>query len=91
MKPFKAKFKRIETKYIVSQAQLDALKKDWAAYVEENDYAHSTIANLYYDTPTYALIRQSLEKPNYKEKLRVRSYKARASLPGRLRSSRPWP
>ena len=29
---------------------------------------------LYYDTPDYNLIRQSIEKPKYKEKLRLRSY-----------------
>ena len=76
MKPFKAKFKRIETKYILTKAQLAALQADWQHYVEANEYPTSTIANLYYDTSTYQLIRQSLEKPDYKEKLRVRSYQA---------------
>ncbi|MBP5281933.1 MAG: polyphosphate polymerase domain-containing protein, partial [Lachnospiraceae bacterium] len=33
-----------------------------------------TIMNVYYDTPDYRLIQRSLEKPAYKEKLRVRSY-----------------
>ena len=33
-----------------------------------------TIANIYYDTPDNALIRESLSKPVYKEKLRLRSY-----------------
>lgn len=32
------------------------------------------IYNIYYDTPDNFLIRQSLEKPYYKEKLRLRSY-----------------
>ena len=32
------------------------------------------IRNVYYDTDTYLLIRRSIEKPAYKEKLRLRSY-----------------
>ena len=35
-----------------------------------------TVCNVYFDTPDYALIRRSLEKPVYKEKLRMRSYRA---------------
>ena len=34
----------------------------------------STICNIYYDTPSHQLVRNSIEKPVYKEKLRVRSY-----------------
>ena len=37
-------------------------------------YGRTTIRNLYYDTDTYLLIRRSIEKPTYKEKLRIRSY-----------------
>ena len=37
-------------------------------------YARYTICNIYYDTDDYKLIRASIEKPIYKEKLRVRSY-----------------
>ena len=37
-------------------------------------YGRTTIRNIYYDTPNYRLARQSLERPVYKEKLRVRSY-----------------
>ncbi len=33
-----------------------------------------TIANIYYDTADNALIRESLQKPTYKEKLRLRAY-----------------
>ncbi|MGX7075870.1 VTC domain-containing protein [Globicatella sanguinis] len=76
MKPFKTKFKRIETKFILSQAQLNQLQPILDLYMEPNEFAHSTIANLYYDTEDYRMIRQSLEKPKYKEKIRVRSYSA---------------
>ena len=36
-----------------------------------DDFAHSSISNLYYDTPDFRMIRRSLEKPKYKEKLRL--------------------
>ena len=37
-------------------------------------YGRSTIRNVYYDTDNYRLIRRSIERPIYKEKLRLRSY-----------------
>lgn len=39
-----------------------------------DEYGESLICNLYYDTPDYRLIRRSLDKPLYKEKLRLRCY-----------------
>ncbi|MNW19369.1 VTC domain protein [compost metagenome] len=33
-----------------------------------------TITNIYYDTECNTLIRNSLSKPKYKEKLRLRAY-----------------
>jgi len=37
-------------------------------------YGRTTIRNIYFDTENYRLIRRSIEKPVYKEKLRIRSY-----------------
>ena len=45
-----------------------------APYMEPDPYGRTTIRNLYFDTDRFRLIRRSLEKPVYKEKLRVRSY-----------------
>ena len=39
-----------------------------------DDFGHSVIRNIYYDTDNYRLVRRSIEKPVYKEKLRMRSY-----------------
>ena len=39
-----------------------------------DEYGLDTICSLYYDTPDHQLIRRSLEKPVYKEKLQLRSY-----------------
>ncbi len=43
-------------------------------YMKKDVYGQYTICNIYYDTDDWRLIRASLEKPKYKEKLRVRSY-----------------
>ena len=37
-------------------------------------YGRTTIRNLYFDTDNYRLVRRSIERPAYKEKLRIRSY-----------------
>ena len=67
-------FKRYEKKYWLTAAQQDALLTAMRPYMIPDRYGRYTICNLYYDTPDYRLIRASLEKPVYKEKLRVRSY-----------------
>lgn len=74
MEPYQAVFKRKEVKYLLTEAQLFALRLALEAHMEPDDFAHSSIYNLYYDTPDFRLIRRSLEKPAYKEKLRLRSY-----------------
>lgn len=67
-------FKRVEKKYQISQQQRLALTQALAGRVQEDQYGLHTICNLYLDTEDYALIRASIEKPIYKEKLRLRSY-----------------
>ena len=44
-------------------------------YMQLDDFGHSVIRNIYYDTDNYRLVRRSIEKPVYKEKLRMRSYR----------------
>jgi len=67
-------FERIEKKYLLTPAQYQAMIRGMAFYVQPDEHPRYTIGNVYYDTADYALIRASLEKPVYKEKLRVRSY-----------------
>jgi hypothetical protein len=43
-------------------------------YMLVDEYGVHTICNIYYDTENDELIRNSIEKPVYKEKLRLRSY-----------------
>lgn len=68
------KFKRYEQKYLIDEAQLQKLKKLMEVFVEADKHGRSTVCNLYFDTPSHLLIRRSLEKPVYKEKLRLRCY-----------------
>ena len=67
-------FARFETKYFLTQKQYRAMLEGMAAHTAPDAYPRYTINNLYFDTPNFQLIRDSLEKPAYKEKLRLRSY-----------------
>lgn len=67
-------FKRVEKKYMLNMQQYKKLVQGIAPYVKPDTYSNYTICNIYYDTDDYKLIRSSLEKPVYKEKLRMRSY-----------------
>lgn len=72
--PFQTIFRRYELKYMITLEQKEKLMAAINAHMHPDKYGKSTIRNLYYDTDTYLLIRRSIEKPVYKEKLRIRSY-----------------
>ena len=67
-------FQRYEKKYLLTPAQYDAVKRGMAPFMKPDAHPIYTICNIYYDTANFDLIRTSLEKPVYKEKLRLRSY-----------------
>ena len=69
-------FERKEKKYLITRAQCEAIKCGLSARMQLDDYGATRIDSLYLDTPDRSLICRSLEKPLYKEKLRVRSYGA---------------
>ncbi len=71
---FQTVFKRYELKYLLSAEQKEKVLAAMEPYMKLDKYGRTTIRNLYYDTDTYLLIRRSIEKPTYKEKLRIRSY-----------------
>ena len=73
-------FQRFELKYILTRPQKEALLRTMEPYMRLDQYGRVTIRNIYYDTPSYRLIRASIEQPVYKEKLRIRSY--RQLVPG---------
>ena len=66
--------KRYELKYLLNAAQTEYLRERLKGHMEVDMYGKTSIASLYYDTPTYRLIRTSVEKPEFKEKIRLRSY-----------------
>lgn len=67
-------FERYEYKYLITRAQKESILKAMEPYMQPDEYGPTTIRNIYYDTEDYRLIRRSLERPVYKEKLRLRSY-----------------
>lgn len=67
-------FQRYESKYLMTLSQQQTVLAAMRPYMEPDVYSHSSIRNLYLDTPDFRLIRRSLERPVYKEKLRIRSY-----------------
>jgi hypothetical protein len=67
-------FKRYELKYLLSKEQRRLIEQAFAEHMTADVHGRSTIFSLYFDTPDYLLVRRSIEKPLYKEKLRVRSY-----------------
>ena len=67
-------FRRRELKFILGPEQRQLLERVMQERMVPDKYGRKTICNLYYDTADFRLIRHSLEKPVYKEKLRLRSY-----------------
>lgn len=65
---------RIEKKYLLDDKQYRAFSELAAEHLKQDEYGLHTICSLYHDTDQFDLIRKSIEKPKYKEKLRVRSY-----------------
>lgn len=67
-------FQRYELKYLITREQKEFLLQVMEPHMKLDQYGHTTIRNIYYDTDNYRLVRRSIEKPAYKEKLRIRSY-----------------
>ncbi|MEQ6205112.1 polyphosphate polymerase domain-containing protein [Enterococcus mundtii] len=67
-------FQRKETKYLIPTAQFHSFLKDLKKQMQIDEYGLHTILSLYFDTPDDRFITNSMTKPKYKEKFRVRSY-----------------
>ena len=67
-------FQRIEKKYVLTPEKYELLRAKLSPYIEEDEFGLSAICNIYFDTDEGELIRRSIDKPIYKEKLRLRSY-----------------
>jgi SPX domain protein involved in polyphosphate accumulation len=71
-------FKRYEKKYLMDEAAMRRLLPTILEHMEPDKFCRGgqtyEICNLYFDTEGFDVIRESLAKPFYKEKLRLRSY-----------------
>ena len=67
-------FKRYEKKYLLSREKYESLRQLLDPHIVPDEYFESTVCSIYYDSDDYHLIRYSIERPVYKEKLRLRSY-----------------
>ena len=65
---------RVEWKYILSAEQTKFFCERLKGHMEPDAYGLTTIQSLYYDTPDRKLIRTSIDKPEFKEKIRLRAY-----------------
>lgn len=74
MKKCQAVFARYEKKYLLNRTDYAKMRRALEGIAQTDQYGQHTICNIYYDTNDFSLIRASLEKPVYKEKLRLRSY-----------------
>lgn len=72
-------FERYEYKYLLSPETFHFLSEQLQPHLEHDRFHMSTVCSIYYDTSNYSLIRQSIDGPVFKEKLRLRSYNVPAS------------
>ncbi|MCF7931770.1 MAG: polyphosphate polymerase domain-containing protein [Acholeplasmataceae bacterium] len=73
-----AVYNRYEQKYILTKEARDTLIPLLETYLDYDTYSGPkksyVVRNIYYDTDDYNVIRESIQKPVYKEKLRLRCY-----------------
>jgi len=67
-------FKRHEAKYLITEAQATALMPTLSRHMVRGKFDAYLVQNLYYDTENWDVVRRSIEKPVYKEKMRLRCY-----------------
>lgn len=67
-------FARTEQKYIISTEQFNYITAIFSLHMRADEHGESTIHSIYYDTPDFSLIRTSVDKNEYREKIRLRSY-----------------
>lgn len=74
MTAYNSVFKRVEKKYRIDVAERAAVEAAAERLMAVDDYGRTRITSLYLDTPERFMIARSVEKPLYKEKLRLRAY-----------------
>lgn len=71
-------FNRYERKYLITKTTMQKLLSYFRQYMDFDPYSHGgkfyTIYNIYFDNENHHVIRNSIERPKYKDKLRLRTY-----------------
>ena len=67
-------FKRYEKKYLLTRDKYEKFRGEVDRHMQVDEFGLDTINNIYYDTGQYDMIRESIERPVYKEKIRLRGY-----------------
>lgn len=67
-------FKRYEKKYLLDKEKYLSVLQKISNKTIPDKYGDCDVCNIYYDTPDFRIIRASIQKPVYKEKLRLRCY-----------------
>lgn len=67
-------FQRVEKKFWLTNLQYREIMQAIEKHTEADSHGQGILYNLYFDTEDYLLIRRSIGRPNFKEKLRIRSY-----------------
>lgn len=67
-------FKRKESKYILNKVVWERFSQEMAAYMTQDEFATSTITNIYFDNQDFQMIQDSIAKKNGREKVRMRLY-----------------
>ena len=67
-------FERVEKKYMLTRQTYKEFREELLTMMQADEYGLSSVSNIYYDTDDFSMIRTSLERPIYKEKLRLRGY-----------------
>lgn len=74
MAAYSSVFKRVEKKYRIGAAERAVVEAAAGGPMAVDAYGRTRITSLYLDTPERSMIARSVEKPLYKEKLRLRAY-----------------
>ena len=70
----KTVFERTEKKYRLTAEQYEAVLAGMLEHMRVDSYGETTICSVYYDDHCDRMIRTSIQKPVYKEKIRLRAY-----------------
>lgn len=79
-----ASFRRYEVKYFLTRQQFEHLFPILEEHLAVDSYGKHTISNIFLDTDQFDITRASIEKPVYKEKLRIRAYGCQDPEQGKL-------